>query len=80
MPTWIVRSLIAVVGLILGIALIRVVSNLAARGYRALVGGVDRMVSTVAGGGGAAVEQVVSLALTLIVVILVVKFLVKGRL
>jgi glycerate-2-kinase len=79
MPNWLIRLIGILVAFAISLFLIRIVARLSARAYQSLTREVDGVIATISGGGSSAVEQVVSLGLTLVVVILLVKFLLRRR-
>ncbi len=79
MPDWLTRLIGVLVAFAISLFLIRIVARLSARAYQGLTREVDSVITTISGGGSSAVEQVVSLGLTLVVVILLVRFLTRRR-
>ena len=79
MPNWLIRLIGILAAFAISLFLIRIVARLSARAYQSLTREVDSVIATISGGGSSAVEQVVSLGLTLVVVILLVKFLLRRR-
>lgn len=80
MNHWATRLLLVLGIGVVALYLTKLVARLAGKAYVAITHHVDRLIGSIAVGGGSSVEQVVQLALTLVVVALAVKFLVRGRL
>ena len=80
MSPWMIRLLLVAAASVFGFFLVKLMSGLAASAYTTFTQEVYRTISIVSGGGSAAVEKLVGLAMGLVVLILAVKFLIKGRL